>query len=723
MLGTALLAAMLAPANDARATEAEPEWTLTKTPNPTTFTAAGQVIQYTYRLTSSTSGTGTIQSRTDNKIAVISCPSTTVPPNGTVVCTGSYTTTAADVQAGSVTNNATFSGDACNDGCDVTARASATITFVAQPSWTLSKTASPTTYAAAGQAIGYSYLLTNTGNVTITSINLNDNKVSPISCPATFLPAGSSMTCTGSYTTTAADVSNGSVTNIAAATGTPAKGDLPPATATATIRSVAPPPPPPANGSITIVKTATGGNQTFNFTSSIASAASFTLVTSGGTASRVFSNLSPGSYTFTEVNLPLNWTLSSLTCSGDNGGVPTTVNVTARSVSVGLDSGEAITCTFTNVFQASLHIRQTQDVIQGFLFRRLQLLTSDGPDRNRFLRRLAGVLWGEQDTTNVATGPSSGQPLAFSGSDNGGSSRVSFATSLSQIMDSYAKTKSAAVEPAGLGAMPRKAPVMAPAPYQGIDVWVEGHMSEFRSNLGTLDNRGHFNVVYLGADYVFMQSVLIGALVQYDWTKESSAAANSAVDGQGWMAGPYATVRLTPNLYFDARGAWGTSHNSVNPFGLYQDRFATDRWIAQASLTGNWWMGNFRVTPSAGVTYAAEQQRSYTDSLGVLIPDQTVKLGRLMFGPEFAYRIMGANGVTYEPLLAVKGIWDFVKPDTTTVAGYLVSNDSVRALAQAGILARAANGYAVRIVGQYDGIGSNNFRNYGGQVWINIPLH
>jgi hypothetical protein len=207
---------------------------------------------------------------------------TTLAAGANTTCTGSYTTTAADVTAGSVVNTGTANGTPAS-GTLAPATAQATITFVAQPAWTLTKTANPTIYSAAGQVITYTYVVANTGNVTINSIAVTDNKVAPVSCPATTLAAGANMTCSGSYTTTAADTSAGSVVNTGTANGTPTGGTLAPATAQATITFR-----PPPTGSITIVKSATGGDNTFNFSSTIAAATSFSLVTIGGTASRTF---------------------------------------------------------------------------------------------------------------------------------------------------------------------------------------------------------------------------------------------------------------------------------------------------------------------------------------------------------------------------------------------------------------------------------------------------
>jgi len=698
----------------------QPAWTLSKTANPATYTAAGQAIGYSYLLTNSGSVTINSISITDNKVSPVSCPAATLAPGANMTCTGTYTTTASDVSSGSVTNTATANGTP-SSGTLQPATAQATITFAGQPAWTLTKTPSPTTYTAAGQAITYSYLLTNTGNVAISAISLTDSRISAVSCPATSLAAGANMTCTAIYTTTVPDVTAGSVTNTATATGTPAAGSLQAVTARATINFR-----PPATGSITIIKSATGGNETFNFASTITGAASFALTTAGGTASRTFSNLTPGIYTVTEVNLPLNWRLATLSCAGDTGGVPTTVDVGSRSVSIGLDGGEAITCTFNNLFDVAQHRGQTQEVIYRFLAHRLQLLASDEPDRSRLIRRLPGVLWGDEEMGGGFGARGGEGPFTLTGNSSALSSNVGFSTSLSRIAQAHedvqAKNENG-MQTALAYATPVKAPPRAPAPASAFDVWAEGHFSQFKADDRGISNSGSFGILYLGADYLLTSSILVGALVQFDRADERSRQANSAVSGTGWMAGPYMSARLTPNVFFDARTAWGTSSNKVDPFGLYQDSFATNRWLARANLTGNWRFGDFRVTPSAALTYVQEKQLSYVDTLSVLIPSQTVALGRFDAGPEFAYRFFGSNGAVYEPHIGVKGVWDFRRPDAASVDGLIVTGDEFSMRLETGLLARAANGWSFRTVVAYDGVGSSHFHNIGAKIWVNVPFH
>jgi hypothetical protein len=674
---------------------AQPSLSLAKTPNPTTYDSAGDVINYSYVVTNNGNVALSSISVADDKVASVTCLVPVLAPGGSTTCSGSYTTTTADVTAGSVTNTATASGT-CGGTCGaISPQAQATVFLDAQPSLALAKTANPTTYDSSGDVIAYTYIVTNTGNVPLSSISVTDNRVTPVTCLASSLDPDESTSCTGTYTTTAADVTAGSVTNTATASGEcgeECSATSPPAQATITF--VAPP-----SGSITIVKLAEGGDASFEFTATNSATPGFTLETVDGQASRTFDDLEPGTYGFTEVNLPPLWELAELTCD-DEGGTPTTVDLASRSVSIGLDGGEAITCIFGNAFNHP----SPDDLIENFLRNRLDRL-AEGPDRARIFRRLSGAVWGDEVGGNAIGAANS--LLAFSGNTTDRSTEITAATSLLQISQAYAALAEHGTQ----------------LPMPSFDVWVEVHYSHFDDDGGTLESEGEFGVIYLGADYLLNPAVLVGALVQFDWDAQDTATSpQSDLEGHGWMAGPYFSARITPGLFFDARAAWGTSDNTIEPFGLAKDDFSTDRWLASAKLTGNWSNGNFRVTPSLGVVYAQEHQNSYTDSFGVPIPSQTVSLGRVSFGPEFAYRIAGPGGGHIEPQFSVTGLWDFDDSGTQTVGNLVSADDDFRAMLQAGFLAHGPRGASMRLVGTYDGIGSD-FESYGGQVWVSIPFH
>ncbi|MDJ0931094.1 autotransporter domain-containing protein [Breoghania sp.] len=87
------------------------------------------------------------------------------------------------------------------------------------------------------------------------------------------------------------------------------------------------------------------------------------------------------------------------------------------------------------------------------------------------------------------------------------------------------------------------------------DVWFRGSFTWFEDNAGGTDSDGVFAIFHAGADYLLSDRILVGALVQLDYLDQDFTTLNANANGVGWMAGPYATVRLTNNLYFDTRAA------------------------------------------------------------------------------------------------------------------------------------------------------------------------
>ncbi|RVU84672.1 DUF11 domain-containing protein [Leucothrix sargassi] len=213
---------------------ATPAITITKSSADTSFDTLNQALTYSYSVENT--GNASLTSDilvSDNKIndgAPFICWTSTaadpdLTPNETVSCTATYLVTQADLDSGSVTNTAVAETNYLGSTVS-TPVVELTIDAVQAPSLALVKTAQA--MAAEDYAVGaiatYDYLVTNTGNVTITApITINDDLIpaSGISCdawPAAGIAPTASYSCTGTYTVTLADVTRGSTTNIATAT-------------------------------------------------------------------------------------------------------------------------------------------------------------------------------------------------------------------------------------------------------------------------------------------------------------------------------------------------------------------------------------------------------------------------------------------------------------------------------------------------------------------------
>ncbi|MBF4514133.1 LPXTG cell wall anchor domain-containing protein [Plantibacter sp. VKM Ac-2885] len=126
------------------------------------------------------------------------------------------------------------------------------------------KSASRDAVTAAGQVIQYSFLITNTGNVTLHDVSVSEGTftgtgtLSAVKYPTRVLLPGQSTTATAEYTVTAADLANGPLRNTATATGTPPGGtpiSSPPSSVTVSV----PPKPPLASTGVAGVSLLAGG--------------------------------------------------------------------------------------------------------------------------------------------------------------------------------------------------------------------------------------------------------------------------------------------------------------------------------------------------------------------------------------------------------------------------------------------------------------------------------
>jgi uncharacterized repeat protein (TIGR01451 family) len=210
--------------------------TLTKTPSRTTYTAAGQLINYAYSLTNNGNSTLTGPfTVTDDALGTVTCgnASVTLAPGASRSTTDcgskSYTTTQSDFDtAKTITNHAYgtgYVGTMAVNSATVTVEVTATGTQTRTIS--IVKTAAETSYSKVGDTITYHYTIRNTGNVTLgpAQFTVSDDQIgipkdTAFNCgPATTtLAPNATVTCTATYTVAQADLDRGHVTNVATAT-------------------------------------------------------------------------------------------------------------------------------------------------------------------------------------------------------------------------------------------------------------------------------------------------------------------------------------------------------------------------------------------------------------------------------------------------------------------------------------------------------------------------
>jgi uncharacterized repeat protein (TIGR01451 family) len=199
------------------------ELEITKSANPGFYAAAGDLISYT--ITATNSGMATLTGVDVSDALIDGLDSwectpeipATLAPGESITCTASYGISEADVEAGSVPNTAcAISAETSEPVCDDETVYLSELEIV--------KSADVDYFSAAGDQITYTVIATNTGEFTLTDVDISDDLIDGLDswvCTPTLvvaeLASGESVTCTATYEVTEADVEAGSVPNVACA--------------------------------------------------------------------------------------------------------------------------------------------------------------------------------------------------------------------------------------------------------------------------------------------------------------------------------------------------------------------------------------------------------------------------------------------------------------------------------------------------------------------------
>ncbi len=227
----------------------------------------------------------------------------------------------------------------------------------------------------------------------------------------------------------------------------------------------------------------------------------------------------------------------------------------------------------------------------------------------------------------ISAAGESGNPLAFNYSGaidaharfGKGADAVAMKASLSQLVKWRQQREQGEMQSLGLDHGVNSSTFMP------LDIWMEANYATYSG-----ERDGKFGMLTVGADYVFNPNLLAGFYGQFDDMQQHSG---TRIHGTGWMAGPYATLRLSDHVFWQGRAGWGQSSNDISTGGN-TDHFNSMRWLMSSSLSGRWDAGNgLLFSPTASFTYFEDRSKSYIDSLSVLIPGVRTRLGQVMLSP------------------------------------------------------------------------------------------
>lgn len=271
----------------------------------------------------------------------------------------------------------------------------------------------------------------------------------------------------------------------------------------------------------------------------------------------------------------------------------------------------------------------TQSLTESFLQQRADRGFATAPDA-RLDARLHDRAW---DATANGASPFTATP---------GEGITEFGTSFSQLGSWMSRNDAEKIKAAEeLLAKGQKLPVPAKIDRR-VDVWTRTRVSTANPAADT-DLESYTS--YVGADYKPMDGVVLGGMVQLDSADAVSAPLGGSADGQGYMAGPYVAMQLSPHITLDAKAAWGEAQDSVVA-GSAATNFQTSRSLTSARLKGDWELNDWHLTPTATI-------ESTSESATIGIGDAAAQAGfkRMSVGPKISRQFDVGNDKTLQPFV------------------------------------------------------------------------
>jgi uncharacterized repeat protein (TIGR01451 family) len=260
---------------------AGPGLAISQSADPTTISAAGQVITYTFAVSNIGGEPLTDVSIDDEfdpatepsgQLSDFDCPEAggypiaDLPAGTSQTCTATYTVRPDDLaNLTGLDNTATaHAPDPAEPLLDISSNTSSAVVDILASAIHLEKTAHPSTFSAAGQVITYRFAVANAGNAPVTDVSIDDavftgtgTRPDP-DCPVAPLGPQETETCTASYTTTQADLDAGLIINVAIAQATGPAGNPISSDPWTVVMTASPEPPgtPAPAPAITVLKSA-----------------------------------------------------------------------------------------------------------------------------------------------------------------------------------------------------------------------------------------------------------------------------------------------------------------------------------------------------------------------------------------------------------------------------------------------------------------------------------
>jgi hypothetical protein len=219
------------------------------------------------------------------------------------------------------------------------------------------------------------------------------------------------------------------------------------------------------------------------------------------------------------------------------------------------------------------------------------------------------------------------------------------------------------------------ADVVAPAASPMWNIWIDGKYSWLDDTSAFTDLDGSLINGIVGADYKVSDRLVLGLMGTYETSDLEGTGVTQDTDG--WGGGAYLGLSLTDNLVFSANVLGTELDTDVNGGAV---DFDSTRLQASSALTGYFYSGTWRYSPSLTIAWSKEWQ----DATGFLTA-QTIETGMISPGIQIGNTVALSGATTVEPWFGAQFDWVGINKVDDDVVGTILDDPYTDLRLQTGL--------------------------------------
>lgn len=249
-----------------------------------------------------------------------------------------------------------------------------------------------------------------------------------------------------------------------------------------------------------------------------------------------------------------------------------------------------------------------------------------------------------------------------------------------------------------------------------FNLWVDGKYTYNDSSLAAFDLDGPLHNLMAGLDVKLGDKVTLGVMGSYEHShfEGVSAILPPELTAEGWGVGPYFGVTLTPNLIWSGNFLYTAVTSNQNDLLHYE----SDRYQAATALTGYFYHGTWRFSPSLSLSWSREIQ---TETTG-LVADETIETATISPSLQVGKTLKLGDRATVEPWLGGAFDYTYLNRIDDAVLGLILDDPTTDLRLQAGLNFALGSRAQLALTGEMGGLLLENSNTYSAEANFSLQF-